>query len=155
MSSDEPHGREPVVVRQGAARLASLCGARRWAAAAFLGGLATLACPPTYAVPLLLIAVPGLLWLLDGVTTRRGAFALGWCFGFAHFFLGLYWISFALLVDIEHFWPLMPLAMAGVPAILAVFVGLVTLVLWRLRLSGLTRGLAFAVLWTLAEWLRG
>ena len=135
--------------------LAATTGWRRRGLAALFGALATLAMPPAYAVPLLLVAVPGLLWLLDGATSRRAAFALGWWFGFSHFVFGLYWISFALLVDIDKFWWLMPVAVAGLPAILAVFIGLVTLAVWSLLWRGLARVVAFAVIWTLVEWLRG
>jgi apolipoprotein N-acyltransferase len=142
-----------------ASRLASLTGWRRHATAALLGGLATFALPPAGAVPVLLLAFPGLLWLLDGATTRRSAFFTGWWFGFAHLVLGLYWISFALLTDIGRFWWMMPFAIAGLPAVLAVFIGLTTLALHvlcrRLKLSGLARILAFATLWTIFEYLRG
>ncbi|WP_158047698.1 apolipoprotein N-acyltransferase [Skermanella pratensis] len=142
-----------------AARLSALAGWRRCLAAAAFGGLATLALPPAFAVPVLLLAFPGLLWLLDGAATRRSAFFTGWWFGFGHFLLGLYWISFALLTDIARFWWMMPFAAAGLPALLAVFVGLATLALHvlsrRFRLGGLSRVLAFAMLWTMAEYLRG
>jgi len=142
-----------------ASRLASLTGWRRYATAAAFGGLATLALPPAGAVPVLLLAFPGLLWLLEGAATRRSAFFTGWWFGFGHFVLGLYWISFALLTDVAKFWWMMPFAIAGLPALLAIFIGLATLGLYvicrRLKLSGLARVLAFAMLWTISEYLRG
>jgi apolipoprotein N-acyltransferase len=142
-----------------ASRLASLTGWRRHVTAAMLGGLATFAEPPAGAVPVLLLAFPGLLWLMDGAVTRRSAFFTGWWFGFGHLVLGLYWISFALLTDIDRFWWMMPFAIAGLPAVLAVFIGLATLTLHvvcrRLKLSGLARVLAFAMLWTIFEYLRG
>ena len=109
-----------------ASRLAMLTGWRRYAAAAAFGGLATLALPPAGAVPVLLLAFPGLLWLLEGAATRRAAFFTGWWFGFGHFVLGLYWISFALLTDVAKFWWMMPFAIAGLPALLAIFIGLAT-----------------------------
>ncbi len=137
------------------ARLAAARGWRRLGWAALLGALATLAMPPAYALPLLLVSVPGLLWLLDGVSSRRTAFAVGWWFGFSHFVFGLYWISFALLVDIDRFWWLMPVAVAGLPAGLALFIGAVTWALWSLPTRGLAKIIAFAMLWTVAEWLRG
>jgi apolipoprotein N-acyltransferase len=142
-----------------ASRLATLTGWRRYAAAAAFGGLATLALPPAGAVPVLLLAFPGLLWLLEGAATRRAAFFTGWWFGFGHFVLGLYWISFALLTDVAKFWWMMPFAIAGLPALLAIFIGLAALVLHiacrRLKLSGLARVLAFAIVWTVFEYLRG
>jgi apolipoprotein N-acyltransferase len=138
-----------------AGTLAAATGWRRRSLAVLFGALATLAMPPAFGVPLLLLAVPGLLWLLDGAASRREAFALGWWFGFSHFVFGLYWISFALLVDVAKFWWLMPVAVAGLPAGLALFVGLVTLTVWSLPFRGLARVIAFAMAWTLAEWLRG
>lgn len=152
-------GALPAVV----ARLAGLQGWKRLAAAGAAGGLATLALPPAHVLPLLWIAFPALLWLLRGSDgTRRPswtAFWTGWWFGFVHFTLGLYWISVALWVDIGRFWWAVPLAVGGLPALLSVFVGAAAAAhTWarrRLRLTGAAEALTFAVLWTLAEWLRG
>ncbi|MBI1209211.1 MAG: apolipoprotein N-acyltransferase [Azospirillum sp.] len=138
-----------------ALRLAGLTGWRRWGVAFLLGALATLALPPACLVPALLVAMPGLLWLLDGAGGSRSALAIGWWFGFGFFFCGLYWISFAMLTDIARFWWLMPFAMAGLPAALALFTALAVLALYRLHLGGLARCFAFAALWAAAEWLRG
>lgn len=148
-----PAGIRPLV--RLAERLAAATGARRLLGGFLLGGFATLALPPAGFVPVLWIAFPGLLWLLGGAASHRAAFALGWSFGFGHFLFGLYWISFALLTDVGRYWWLMPFAAAGLPAVLAVYTGLSTLVLHVLRLRGLSRVLAFAVLWSAAEWLRG
>ena len=137
------------------ARLAELAGWRRLGMAAVFGGLATLALPPAYAVPVLLVAFPGLLWLLDGARTGRQAFAVGWFFGFAHHLLGLYWISAALFTDIGRFWWALPLSAAGLPILLAMFSGFATLMVWKLRATGLARVFLFAAAWTLFEWLRG
>lgn len=137
------------------ARLADLAGWRRMAAAAALGGLATLALPPADAVPVLLIAFPGLLWLLDGARGGRSAFAIGWFFGFGHHLLGLYWISAALFTDIGRFWWALPLSAAGLPFLLAIFTGLATLLVWWTRARGVARVLLFASSWALFEWLRG
>jgi apolipoprotein N-acyltransferase len=138
-----------------AAAIAALRGWRRLALSFALGALATLALPPAHAVPVLAAAVPALLWLLSGAHTKRQAFAIGWAFGFGHFLFGLYWISFALLTDAERYWWMMPFAAAGLPAVLATFPALATLGLHVLPLRGLARVLAFGVLWTSAEWLRG
>lgn len=141
------------------ARLAALSGWRRLAVAAALGGLATFALPPADAVPLLLIAFPGLLWLLDGVRTGRGAFAAGWVFGFGHHLLGLYWVSAALFTDIGRFWWALPLSAAGLPVLMAMFSGGAVWLFHRLRSRGMAQGLGrpllFAACWGLFEWLRG
>ena len=151
---------EDRLTRRAADRLAALTGWRRYAAAAALGGLATFALPPAYAVPLLLIAFPGLLWLLEGAATKKAAFGIGWWFGFGHHLCGLYWVTFALFTDIAQFWWAVPLSAAGLPVLLSMFTGLATLTLWTLArrnivAGGLARAVAFAVVWAAFEWLRG
>ncbi len=140
-------------------RLAGLSGWRRLAVAIGLGGLASLAMPPVGAVPVLLLCFPGLLWLLDGVPAgargRWAAFLVGWGFGFGFFVLGLYWIAFALTVDLARFFWMLPFAVAGLPAFLAIFSGLATLATALLPVRGPGRALALALLWGVAEWLRG
>ena len=138
-----------------AGALSGLTGWKRLGMAAALGALATFSAPPAYAIPVLLVAFPGLLWILEGVRSRRAAFLVGWAFGFGFFVPGLYWIAFALTVDLAAYFWMIPFAVAGLPAVLAVFTGLATLALHMLPLSGLARALAFAVLWGLSEWLRG
>ncbi|MEE3626248.1 apolipoprotein N-acyltransferase [Nitrospirillum sp. BR 11752] len=131
---------------------------RRLGLAALLGGLATLAMPPVNAVPVLWLAFPGLIWLLDGVERPAGAFWTGLAFAFGHFVLGLYWVGAALLV-FPRFWPMLPLAVAGLPFLLGLFVGTGTLAWWalvrRFRIGGVSRCLLFAVLWTVVEYARG
>lgn len=146
---------EDRLLKRAADRLATLVGWRRYAAAAAFGGLATLALPPAYAVPVLLVAFPALLWLLSGATTMRAAFAVGWWFGFGHHLMGLYWVTFALFTDIAQFWWALPLSTAGLPILLSMFTGATTLALWMMPVRGLGRVVAFAVCWSAFEWLRG
>ncbi|HLI19643.1 MAG TPA: apolipoprotein N-acyltransferase, partial [Stellaceae bacterium] len=138
---------------------ASLTGWHRYLAALLLGALAAASLPPVDMTPVLLISFPGLVWLTDGNTGIKSAFALGWSFGFGFFVAGLYWIAAALFVDIAQFWWLVPFAAAGVPAGLAIFTGVALVVshaLCRwLRLGGTERILALALCWSGAEWLRG
>src|SRR6185437_14080282 len=135
--------------------LASLTRWHRHLAALLLGVLAAASLPPVDMTPVLLISFPGLVWLADGNTGNRSAFALGWTFGFGFFIAGLYWIAAALFVDIAQFWWLVPFAVAGV----AIFTGVAlavshALCRW-LRLGGSGRVLALAMCWAGAEWLRG
>lgn len=137
----------------------SLTGWRRHLYAVLMGAVAAGSLPPVDLTPLLLVSFPSLIWLADGVPRRRDAFLLGWCFGFGFFVAGLYWIGAALLVDIDAFWWLMPFAVLGIPAGLAIFTGAALFVAdavkrW-LRLRGSARILAVAVCWCIAEWLRG
>jgi apolipoprotein N-acyltransferase len=138
-----------------ALRLAALSGWRRLALAFALGAASSLAMPPAYAVPVLLAAFPCLLWMLDGVSSARTAFAVGWTFGFGFFLATLYWVAWAFTVDLAAFFWLLPIIAAGLPALLALFPGMAAAVSVRIGLPGIARPLAFAALWGLGEWLRG
>jgi apolipoprotein N-acyltransferase len=146
-------------LRYGAMWFAGITGFPRYVTAFLLGALATAALPPVDMVPVLILSFSGLVWLADGSSNGRSAFALGWCFGFGFFVAGLYWIAASLFVDIAAFWWMVPFAVAGLPAYLALYTGLA---LWasfaacrRWRLTGSARILTLAVAWAATEWLRG
>jgi apolipoprotein N-acyltransferase len=106
------------------------------------------------------ISFPVLTWLIDGAGAGRwgGFFTaawIGWCFGFGYFLAGIYWIGYAFLVDRETFGWLLPVAVIGLPAWLALYTaGGVALarLLWS---PGSLRIPTLAASLTLAEWLRG
>ncbi len=139
-----------------AAVVRGLRGWRRHGTATLLGVGAALALPPTHLVPALLVGLVGLVWLLDGARRWRGAFAAGWWFGLGWFAVGLHWIAHALLVDAARFGWMVPLAIGGLAAVLAVFTGLGTVLagLWW-RPGRPSRILVLAGAWTLAEAVRG
>ena len=122
--------------------------------AMILGAAATGALPPLHLLPLLIVAFTGLVWLIDGSTTRRAAFAAGWWFGFGHFVTGLYWIGIALLTDPERYAWLAAPAVLAISAALALIPASAALVAGRCA-PGVSRVLGLALAWTLAEWLRG
>ncbi|MFN4087620.1 MAG: apolipoprotein N-acyltransferase [Alphaproteobacteria bacterium] len=138
-----------------ARRVAALEGRRRWLVAAAAGAAAALAMPPANVVPVLALSFPVLLWLVDGARTGRAAFAAGWWFGFGFFVVGLYWIANALLIEPERFAWLIPFAVCGLPAVLAVFTGIATLLQRRFGGRGAARIAMLAVLWSAMEWMRG
>ena len=125
------------------------------AAALALGALAALTLPPFHLYPLLL-AFAGLLDLLRHAERRTEAFVLGWCFGFAHFLLGLYWIGIAFFTDAERFGALAAPAVLLLCAYLALFPALAAwlTVLYRWR-SPVAAALVLALAWTAGEVMRG
>ncbi len=135
-------------------RVAALAGWRRHALAAALGAIATAALPPAHAVPVLIPAFVGLVWLLGGARRPRGAFAAGWWFGFGYHVVGLYWVSFALLTDAARFAWMIPFAVAGLSAVMAVFIGLATLLTRFAGRGGVGGVLVFAAMWTAFEWVK-
>ncbi len=135
-----------------------LRGLSRWrarAVAAGLGLLAAAALPPVYALPVLLVAVPGLIWLIDGTPTRRAAFWIGTAFGFGHFIGALHWVSTALLVDAARFGWLVPVAVVGLAALVAPFPGIAAALARTAWVPGPARIAVLAGAWGVGEWLRG
>jgi apolipoprotein N-acyltransferase len=133
-------------------------GWRRRAIAFTAGAVSSLAMAPYDLWPILAITFPVLVWLLDGAGAgaagARAAFAIGWWFGFGYFLAGLYWIGMALLVEADRFAWLLPLAVIGIPAGLALFTGFGTFLARQLWTPGPMRIMAFAAGLTFAEWLR-
>lgn len=133
---------------------AALAGWRRYALTFCLGCTLTFTLPPLYLFPLNFLIFPILLWLLSGATTRRSAFFTGWWFGFGFFTVGLYWIGNALLVFAAKFIWMLPFVVLGLPAVLAIYIGLVTL-LASIGRDHLERAILFALVWACGEWVRG
>lgn len=135
-------------------RLAALAGWRRNALAGVLGAMAALALPPLYLVPLLVPAFAGWLWLVLASRTPGAAFRLSWWFGFGHCAIGFYWISNALLVEPEKFGWLIPFAIGGIAAFMALFPAAAGMAVKGLRVSGIGAVLVLAIVWGLGEWVR-
>ena len=133
----------------------------RRAAIAFIAGAASaLAMAPLNAWPILFVTFPVLIWLVDGSAASRwsgpvNAAVAGWCFGFGYFLAGLYWIGYAFLVDVKTFGWLLPVAVAGLPAYLALYTALGLAAARLIWVRGPERVLALAATLTIAEWLRG
>ena len=124
------------------------------ALAAGAGALAVLALPPFSLLLALPVGFSILFWLLQG-SQAKGAFGLGYAFGFGYFGFGASWIAESFYVDAERFgWMAVP-AVAGLSAGLALFPALATVVFRTLGQKGLSSAVAFAACWTGAEWLRG
>jgi apolipoprotein N-acyltransferase len=135
-------------------RLQLLSGRRRGLLLFAVGGLLGWFQAPHNFWWLSFICFPALLVL---IAPLKGwpAFRAGWLFGFGYFLFGLYWIAHALFVNIAQFWWALPLAVAGLPMVLALYPALVVLCAQKLARPGLSQVLVFAALWGVAEWLRG
>src|SRR3989344_3477789 len=122
---------------------------------AFLAGVAApLAFAPTYYLSILLISFPVLLLILNYSDSYKFSFLIGWVFGFGYFLSGLYWISYALLVRSVLFGWLVPFAITLIPAILAVYIGIITTITYRFRHNQLKLVMIFITLWILVEIVR-
>jgi apolipoprotein N-acyltransferase len=130
------------------------CGWRANAASFGLGLLSAAALPPVFALPVLLLAVPGLLWLVAGSAGFWAAFRRGWWFGFGHHLLGLYWITEAILVRADELWWAVPLAVPALAAGMALFIAAPCAVARRPGGGRVSLVLILAGAWVLAEWAR-
>jgi len=140
------------------ARITASMGWGRRAGAGALGALAVLALPPFHAVPVLAVSFTGLVWIVFGSGRIRSAFAAGWWFGFGFFVAGLYWLGNALLVDSARFGWMVPFAVGGLGAGLALFPALacgLARAMAGAHAGDGTRVLWFALAWVALEWLRG
>lgn len=154
----DPTGTVPARISQALTGLAStVAAASGWRGAMLtfmLGVLAATALPPIHFLPGLL-AFTALAWRLETQTGAMRAALTGWLFGFGYHVAGLYWISNALLVESDRFAWLIPFAIAGLPALLALFPALTMAAIPRVSAPGWTRPLMVAVLWSVSDYARG
>jgi apolipoprotein N-acyltransferase len=137
--------------------LLKLKGWRRRGIAVLLGVCAVGALPPFYVLPLLVPAFSGLFLLVHTAAGKRQAFSDGWWWGLGYFTAGLYWICISLWVEPATFAWFTPFALFGLPSILAIYIGLVTLALYGIRIHDtchVSCVTCFAAIWVLAEYLR-
>jgi apolipoprotein N-acyltransferase len=135
-------------------RVAALTGLRRLALAAAAGAASALAQPPLSWPIVLFLALPLLLWLLDGTAGPRAAFAVGWAAGAGHFAAALFWIVEPFLVQPEIFGWMAPFALVGMAGGLALFWAAPFALARAWWPPGTWRIFVLASLWTLAELAR-
>jgi apolipoprotein N-acyltransferase len=132
---------------------ADLMALRGWRAdlvALLAGGSSALALPPLYGLPALLISFPVLLCLIHGARGPAVAARRGWWFGLGLYMAGLYWITEAILFEAGRFWWLVPFAVPGVSAALALFTAAPAALAWSVR-PGWRMALTLAGSWVLAD----
>ncbi|MDX1730707.1 MAG: apolipoprotein N-acyltransferase, partial [Aurantimonas coralicida] len=138
-------------------------GWRRMVLALSAGAICTFALPPYNFPAVGFIGFPLLVWLLDGAAAEPNrsalrrmapAFATGWLFGFGYFVAGLWWLGAAMMVDAASFAIFIPLAVLGLPAILAIYFGLAAVLARCVWTDSAYRILALAGALALFEYLR-
>jgi apolipoprotein N-acyltransferase len=135
-------------------------GWKRAAIALAAGALSVFAMAPFNAWPVLFLTFPVMVWLIDGAGAGRwhgvpAAALAGWWFGLGYFVPGLYWIGYAFLVDAPTFAWLLPFAVLGLPAYLALFTAFGFALARLVWTRDASRVIALAASLTLGEWLRG
>lgn len=118
-----------------------------------LGLIGAAAFAPWFCRPALLIALAGLMFLLNGAVSRKQSALIGFSFGFGIGTVSLAWISNALLVDGGTFALLIPVVISGMGLLMGVFFMMPALLAYQAR-PGMARWLAFAAGMVLFEWIR-
>jgi apolipoprotein N-acyltransferase len=123
------------------------------------GALAVFAHAPYYAWPAMLLSLTLLVCLIDGAAAQknkyRAVFFRAWTWGFGYFFVGMFWVGDAFLVDAEKFAALRHIAVSALAGGLALFwgaAGLLAMLLWK---RGAGRVITFALAFGLMEMARG
>jgi apolipoprotein N-acyltransferase len=135
-------------------------GWKRALIALMAGALSALAMAPFNAWPVLFVTFPVVVWLIDGAAAGKwrgvpAAAISGYWFGLGYFVPGLYWTGNAFLVDAPTFAWLMPFAVLGLPAYLALFTAFGFALARLIWTRDASRLLALAIALTISEWLRG
>jgi len=137
-------------------------GWRRFLIVVVAGAIAAASVPPFFLLPALFLTLPVWVWALDGAEQRRGwrrlvgpAFQIGFGFGLGYFTVALHWLGAAFLQEGGFFLVLMPFAIVGLAAILAIFWGLGSALAHLVWSGGAFRIVTLASFLALAEWGRG
>ena len=124
-----------------------------------LGLLSAFGFAPYGLWPLTLLSFALLFLFLGRAGTWKQAAAIGWCFGFAQFVLGLNWIATAFTYQANMPAWLGWVAVALLSVYLALYPALATASAWwatkRIGGGAATLTLFLGASWALSEWLRG
>jgi len=124
--------------------------------ALFIAGAASaLAMPPIGAFFILPFSLYVFIHFIYGANNLKKSFIYGWVFGAGYFIFGLYWISYALFVDIEVWWWVLPLSLIIAPTIFALYYGFVPLLSNRYKSNKTLYVISTCTSLALIEWIRG
>jgi apolipoprotein N-acyltransferase len=137
-------------------------GWRRFLLLVIAGVIAATSAPPLFFLPALFVAMPILVWCLDGAERLGGirrffspAFGIGFAFGLGYFTAALHWLGAAFLQEGGVFIALMPFAILGLAAILALFWAVATALAHMVWSGGALRVVLLAGALAFAEYARG
>ncbi len=128
---------------------------RRHALSFAIGALSALAFAPLNLWPLMIPAFALLLRRIDSARSPLQAFTSGWWLGFGQLCAGLYWLAIAWQYQAQMPAVLGIFAVMLLSALLALYAGFTAALTHKFSQSGWPRVLTLAVLWSIAEYLRG
>ncbi len=127
---------------------------RRLSLAVLAGMVASFSLPPFGLVPLIMaLSLPALMLANADGTVEAGS--IGGAAGFGWVLASLWWISLSMVTGATGHWPLIPLPLIGIPALLALFWVPAAMLAHRLGRTPVARLLLFAAMLAICEWGRG
>lgn len=127
--------------------------------AALLGAFCALGFAPFHLSPALVVAVVGLVWMIDGARSQqrwgRAIFARAWAFGFGYFLVGMYWTALPFLVEPEKHAIFIWMPLIALPGGMALIWGTACALAGAFWSASPSRVFIFAVFMGGAELIRG
>ena len=118
------------------------------------GMAASFSLPPFGLVPLIAaLSLPALMLARAGSMIEAGL--IGGAAGYGWFLASLWWVSLSMVTGATGHWPLIPLPLFGIPALLALFWLPAGMLAHRLGRTPAARLLLFVAMLSLCEWARG
>lgn len=137
-------------------------GWRRFLLLLVAGAVSALSVPPLFLLPALFVGMPILVWCLDGAERLKGwrrffgpAFWIGFAFGLGYFTVALHWLGAAFFIEGGIYLVIMPFAVVGLSALMALFWAVGTATAHSLWSQGAMRLVTLATFLAAAEFLRG
>ncbi|MDP5110510.1 MAG: apolipoprotein N-acyltransferase [Rickettsiaceae bacterium] len=84
--------------------------------------------------------------------SKKDAAIYGYLFGLGLYLSTIYWMAFGVSVYAEQFWWVIPFALLGLPAFIAIFYCLLSIFVWHFRKYILFHFI-FCISWLFIEWL--
>ncbi len=132
----------------------------RFIAALFAGLISAFAFAPFDFFIASIVSISSFFLLLEKKSNdAKSSFYIGLCYGFGYFLAGIYWIAISLLVDAQKFAWLIPFCLTIIPAVLALYFALLSVVYKKICVKfnvkfTYEKILVFAILWIIFEALR-
>jgi len=124
--------------------------------ASFLfGALNATSMAPIGLVIILPICISAFIIICRNAQNKKQAFLNAWSFGAGYFIFSLYWITYALFIDISTWWWVIPLSLIIAPAILGLYYGFIPLLAYRYKKHNDLYILSICASFGLIEFLRG
>jgi len=119
------------------------------------GIIAIFAFSPYNFIPAFIVSIVALIFIIDKCENWKCACLMGFLWGIGFFIAGLHWFAYALMIDFQRLFWLIPFAATILQAVLALYIALFGFLCSIKFKNDFIRIYFLACSWTVIEWLRG